>query len=327
MSAQPPIGPDAARQAAAPAAPAPGTAPPEAPDTPPLYAALLDDAALFPPGNAPMAAALAAHRRYRNGPQAPLTGPFVVAASRLAELGRALGPEPGSRAGAPLQVCVTVPEGPAQVGPALAAAAELPGAEPAAVEVAATGADGGGTGTDPAAGVARAAAALDRHLPARTAGFVELPRGADPRPLLDALSGTAHRAKLRTGGVRAAAFPGETELARALCAAAERGRAVKCTAGLHRAIRHTGAGTGFQHHGFLNVLLAVHAALQGAGPGETAGVLALRDGERAAAEAAALRGDQARAVRALFTSFGTCSVLEPLGELVGLGLLPQAVLG
>ncbi|MDT0305016.1 hypothetical protein [Streptomonospora wellingtoniae] len=293
---------------------------------PPLYTALLDDAALFPPGEAPMAEAVGAHLRYRLGPQAPLTGPFVVAAGRLAELGRALREHPGT----PLAVCVTVPEGPGGLGPALEAAAALPAVEPVAVEVASasaaaggrSGADGGGA----AAAVARAAAALDRHLPRHATGYVELPRGADPRRCFDALTGTAHRAKLRTGGTRADAFPGEDELAGALCAAAERGRALKCTAGLHHAVRHTDPRTGFEHHGFLNVLLAVHAALRSGDRAEAAGVLALRDGARAAAAAAALDAHEAGTVRGLFSSFGTCSVLEPLGDLVALGLLSPAVL-
>lgn len=287
--------------------------------TPALYAALLDDAALFPPGEAPMGEAVDAHLRYRIGPQSPLTGPFVVPARRLPELGEALRTRPG----AVLRVSVTVPEGPEGVGPALEAAAAQPAIEAVAVEVAAHGSD---DDAQAATEVSRAAAALEAHLPAYAAGFVELPRGADPRRVLDALSGTAQRAKLRTGGTRADAFPGASELAAALRAAAERGRALKCTAGLHHAVRHTDAATGFEHHGFLNVLLAVHAALQGAGNDEVARVLSVGDGARVAAETAALGGEAARFVRALFASFGTCSVLEPLGDLVALGRLSPAVL-
>ncbi|GAA1750200.1 hypothetical protein GCM10009834_03720 [Streptomonospora arabica] len=309
----------AGRAGGAPAGAGAATAPA---GTPPLYAALLDDAALFPPGEAPMDEAVAGHLRYRVGPQAPLTGPFVVAAGRLAELGRVLRGHPGS----PLAVCVTVPEGPGGLGPALEEAAALPLVEPVAVEVAAGAAGGGADGGEAAAEVARAAAALDRHLPRNAAGFVELPRGADPGRCLDALAGTAHRAKLRTGGTRADAFPGEDELAGALCAAAERGRALKCTAGLHHAVRYTDPRTGFEHHGFLNVLLAVHTALRGGDRADAAEVLALRDGARAAAAAAGLGAEEAAAVRALFSSFGTCSVLEPLGDLVALGLLSPAVL-
>ena len=48
----------------------------------------------------------------------------------------------------------------------------------------------------------------------------------------------------------------------------------KCTAGLHHAVRHRAADTGFEHHGFLNVLLAVAAALTGEDAGEVAAELA-----------------------------------------------------
>src|SRR4051794_33593513 len=55
-----------------------------------LFAGLFDDAALFPPGDVPMAAAVPAHRQLmaRLG---DLVGPFVVPAARLAELTEHLG--------------------------------------------------------------------------------------------------------------------------------------------------------------------------------------------------------------------------------------------
>jgi hypothetical protein len=148
---------------------------------------------------------------------------------------------------------------------------------------------------------------------------VELPRSAARDEVLDVLAGTGHRAKLRTGGVRAALFPSPEELAATLAACVARGVALKCTAGLHSAVRHTDAATGFAHHGFLNLLAACDA---------------LAAGEPAAAAERWLRQDDpgvlvgdwspdrvARA-RAVFTSFGTCSVLEPVDDLVRLSLLP-----
>ena len=62
-----------------------------------LFAALLDDAALFPPGDAPMPAAVRAHRELRRD-LARYTGPFVVPAARLdgqEELTRRTGSAPG----------------------------------------------------------------------------------------------------------------------------------------------------------------------------------------------------------------------------------------
>lgn len=102
--------------------------------------------------------------------------------------------------------------------------------------------------------------------------------------------------------------------------------AVKFTAGLHHALRHDDPDTGFAHHGFLNLLLATHAALGGAEHPELAALLARRDGDGIAAELTELTGDQVAAVRAVFTSFGTCSVAEPLADLAALQLvaIPQS---
>ena len=51
-----------------------------------LFASLFDDAALFPPGDAPMAEAVPAHRLHRTSWYAGFVGPFICADTRLAEL-------------------------------------------------------------------------------------------------------------------------------------------------------------------------------------------------------------------------------------------------
>ena len=89
----------------------------------------------------------------------------------------------------------------------------------------------------------------------------------------------------------------------------------KLTAGLHHAVAAPG------RHGFVNVLAALHAALDGRPVEDVARVLALRDGERLAALLGAFSRDESRRVRQLFVSFGTCSITEPLDDLVALGLL------
>jgi hypothetical protein len=151
---------------------------------------------------------------------------------------------------------------------------------------------------------------------------VEVPRTDARDDVLDVLAGTPHRAKLRTGGLRAELFPSVHELAGTLAACVSRDVAFKCTAGLHSAVRHTDPATGFAHHGFLDVLLAVDALTAGA----PAAVALDRLGESdAAAIVSALRSwpaDRWARARAVFTSFGTCSVLEPVDDLVALGLLP-----
>jgi hypothetical protein len=255
-----------------------------------LFAGLLDDAAVFPPGNAPLPAALAGHREHRAAWYAPLVGSFVFPAARVTELGDAR--FPGG-------LSLTAPAGAAFSCPAdLAAVEVVPAAD----------------------GVAGLVAALDAELPDGVASYIEIPRGPGLQAALDALAGTRHRAKFRTGGVVPQAHPGEPELAESILAAVSRGISFKCTAGLHHAVRHTDGD--LEQHGFLNVLLATSAALDGAKAGDLAAVLAERSPGAVAAAVGALTQDQAAAVRASFLSFGTCSITDPVEDLVALGLLP-----
>ena len=291
-----------------------------------LYRKLFDDAALFPPGNAPMGEALPAHRAHLAGPRAAYVGPFLVSDARVAELRTVLGRErrdgddrhanpgdPGREDSlAPLAVIVTVPGGAEEVGTAVAAVRADPALRLAGVEVAA------------APGTTREAAeALRTHLPDGAEGFVEVSREGDVRADLVSLVGTGHNAKFRTGGLTHEAHPGEHELAASLYTAVELGVPFKCTAGLHHAVRHT-TREGFEQHGFLNVLLATHVLLGGGGAEDAAGVLAERDGATVAGLAAKLTDEEAENVRGGFRSFGTCSVTEPLEDLVVLGALPAS---
>ncbi|GAB3711459.1 hypothetical protein GCM10027598_17610 [Amycolatopsis oliviviridis] len=266
---------------------------------PALFAGLCDDAAVFPPGLAPLPAAVTAHDEHVSAWYAGLVGPLVVAATALGELAEVLGDRE-----VPLPVAVTLPGGPAQLDGVLEAVAELP-VKLDALEIAVPD----GMGPDE----------LLAALSGVTAPvFVEIPRDERRVPLLTALSGTGHRAKFRTGGVRADLYPDEAELAAAVRAAVEAGVPFKATAGLHHALRNTDPDTGFEQHGFLNLMLATDAVLTG---GDAEAVLAERDGAVLAGRLRALGPERAAAVRAGFTSFGTCSITDPLTELAGLGLL------
>ncbi|MFI6575986.1 hypothetical protein ACIBFB_09300 [Nocardiopsis sp. NPDC050513] len=277
----------------------------------PLYRRLFDDAALFPPGNAPMGEAVPAHREYRSGWRADHVGPFLVADGRVAELRAVLARE--EAAPGPLAVAVTVPGGPDGIGSAVESVLADPALRLVGVEAAAA----------PGA-VGAVAGQLTRHLPPGASGFVEVSREGDVHADLDALSGTGHSAKFRTGGLTPGAHPDEAELAAFTAAAVSRALPFKCTAGLHHAVRNTTA-EGFEQHGFLNLLVATAAALDGAGTDDLAGILSDRDGAALVDAAARLTPGQAEAVRARFLSFGTCSVVEPLEDLVVLGaLVPEA---
>jgi hypothetical protein len=259
---------------------------------------LCDDAAVFPPGLAPLPEAVQAHLRHKASAHAALVGSFVLAAPALKELGPLL-PD-GER----LDLVVTVPAGPEHVAGALAEAAALPGVQLAGIEVAVP--DG--------MPLAKLFDVLDRT-DAAVPVFVEVPRDERRPDIIAALSGSPYRAKFRTGGVKADLYPDEAELADAIWSVVEAGVPFKATAGLHHAIRNTDPETGFEQHGFLNVLLATGAALAGAPRAEQAAILARRDGSGIAA---AVAGLDATAVRERFLSFGTCSITDPLTDLENL---------
>ncbi|WP_434056727.1 hypothetical protein [Amycolatopsis ponsaeliensis] len=261
---------------------------------PALFAGLCDDAAVFPPGLAPLPDAIAAHDAYERAWYADLVGPLVLAAPALDALGDLLGPRE-----TPLPVAVTLPGGPDRLPAVLDAVKTLP-VDLRALEIAVP--DG-----------LRPAELLDAISAATAPVYVEIPRDDRRGPLLRALAGTGHRAKFRTGGVRADLYPGEAELAASIRGAVEAGVPFKATAGLHHALRNTDPETGFEQHGFLNLLLAA------ADPDRGEALLSERDGAVVAAAVRELAPD----VRARFTSFGTCSITDPLTELAALGLLPR----
>lgn len=252
------------------------------------FALLFDDAAIFPPGNAPLADAIAAHHTHLTAPYARLVGPLVVSLADLDGLANS----------GPLDVAVVVPDA-AGATAAIEEARTLDGVRLVALEVA----DADVAGLRDAIGE-----------PEGITVYVELPRDERRLPLIAALAGTSYRAKLRTGGTRADLYPDEHELAAAVVALAAAGVPFKATAGLHHALRNTDPETGFDQHGFLNLLAAADAAARGADVDEVASVLAVRD-------AAALPPAPSDS---LLGSIGTCSIDEPVGELTDLGVLTLA---
>jgi hypothetical protein len=281
-----------------------------------LLRGLFDDASLFPPGDLPMPAAVAGHIRHRAAWYGDMTGPFVCPETRIAELRIVL--TAGNVAEIDLSMVVT--GGAQALEPAVESVAADPRLRLRAVEVPVR------RDADPQEATAEVIAALDHTLLAGAIGYVEVPlagiadAGTADR-VLGPVEAHGYRPKLRTGGVTAAAFPGEEALAAGLLAVISRRLAFKCTAGLHHAVRHAAADTGFEHHGFANVLAAVAAALEGAGRDEIVAVLADTDPGHLAGRLSALDEDEARMVRSFFASFGTCSTDEPVADLVTLRLI------
>jgi hypothetical protein len=288
---------------------------------------LVDDAAVFPPGNAPLGEALRAHLEHRRSPYADLVGPLVVGDAILPELASLVLDEPAVATASRPGLSVVVGGGAGAIQPAVVWAQRVEALELRGLETAMRESDAGDLAPNARRIVAAvdalvAAGELDDDVPV----YVEPPRlhGADPSAswlaALDELAALDHRLKLRTGGTEADAFPDSHELATCIGAALDRELAFKCTAGLHHAVRHRDPATGFEHHGFLNVLLATRASLDGAGVDDVAAVLEERDGERlvGSTDEAGLAG-----ARRWFRSFGSCSVLDPLTDLRDLGVVPR----
>lgn len=269
-----------------------------------LFAGLVDDAALFPPGNAPMDRALAEHEAYRRSDLADLVGPFLCPASRVEELTATL--PAGQRLSLGLVFDVT--------GEGAHAALRQVAADDRLTFVAVEAAQ---------ARLGADTATVGRNL-ARLPGVVgclEVPRTGfhDALELVDGTGWTV--AKYRTGGTVAEAFPTEDELAGFLAAVTSRGCPFKLTAGLHHAVRHTEPDTGFEAHGLLNVLVATRVARQGGSRDDVTAALATRDAA-ALVEFVEDWDDPACAdVRAGFRSFGCCGVTDPINDLAALGLL------
>jgi hypothetical protein len=277
---------------------------------PALFAGLFDDAALFPPGNAPMPAAVRGHLTHRLSWYADMIGPFVCHAGRLPALDHEL---TGLHVD-PVEVAVTVPDGLYALDDALHTAAVCARIRVVSVEVPL-----GGNRLGPAT---RQLAALRSD---GITGYLEIPIVQVREQHVHELAAGGVRLKLRTGGTTIEAFHSEDELARPILACAAERLAFKCTAGLHQAVRHRDPATGFEHHGFCNILLAARVAASTGNAAAVRDALAEQDRTELGARIRAFTDQDIAAARALFTSFGTCSIGEPLHELATMGLAPTAL--
>jgi hypothetical protein len=279
---------------------------PETGTVPALFAGLFDDAAIFPPGNAAMPEAVRGHAEHRAAWYADAVGLFVCSAARLDELAGELHARHSS-----VELALTVPGGIAGLQHAVGVSLGHERMRLRAVEVPL-----GEFGPDQAA---RFLGTFADDLALAT--YVEVPAARLDAGLAKAIDAAGLRLKLRTGGTVASAFPSEAELAGALVAATAAGPGFKCTAGLHHAVRRRDPVTGFEHHGFLNVLLATEAALRTGDPAAVAATLAEHDPATVVARVRALDPARTAAVRERFDSFGTCSIREPVEDLLALGVL------
>jgi hypothetical protein len=272
----------------------------------PLLAELVDDAGLFPPERLPMSAALARHRADAAAGHRVLTHRFLCPASRVGGLRSQLEPSETLRLGL---IADTGLDG---LPDALAEVAAAPPLRLETVEIA----------VPAAADVAVAARAHVRSLVAIDAQvFVEIPRTPEWRDALHVVAGAGLGAKVRCGGVRAELFPTSRELAGFVVTAVALGAPFKATAGLHHAVRYRDPSTGFDHHGFLNLLVAVCRAVQHATAAEVEAALAITEPGVLAGEARAVADAVATAARGALVAYGSCSTSDPIADLTALGLI------
>lgn len=289
-----------------------------------LVAQLVDDAGLFPPTSLSMPDAVTRHRDDAEVGEPMLSHCFLCPASRLGELAEQLSADDRFELG------LITDTGPAELPSVLAAVDADPRLALRHIEspLAAAGAD------DPT----EAAAALLAATPTGVPLYLEPARWPDVDELISVLVRARLkrdvRLKVRCGGVTAELFPSPEELAHAIVASAAANVPFKATAGLHEAVRHTDATTGFTHHGYVNLLAATASCLSSgarAGAGtrdeESAVAEVLRDQDRASLvrRLAALDIAEAGAVRRVFAGYGSCSTRTPLTDARDLGLRTEDV--
>lgn len=271
-----------------------------------LFAGLFDDASMFPPQDEHPAPAVAGHLAHRVAWYADLVGPFVCAAGRLAPIEAQAARHGIER----LDVALVIPSGVDSLDRTLDLARRCERLHVVSIDIPMRLHRFGDV-------LSRLEPLVrdDRHV------YLEIPVPEITEHQVHSLAPTGVRLKLRTGGTSIEAFHNERQLAEPLVMCAAERLAFKCTAGLHNALRHRDPDTLFEHHGFLNVALAARVAASTGSHAATRAMLAERDPAAVAARVGTLTATDVRAIRALFSSFGTCSIDEPVNDLLEMGLV------
>lgn len=296
-----------------------------------LLEGIVDYAGLFPPASLDIPKAVRNFAHYRAGGSGWMLGRFICPASRLDAFSASADPLLPRDAGAiPWRLSVT---GTSDVAADLVAIAafnerhrvcfEECGAKVDAYEVKVTS--------------VQEIVALHEQLPASLAVYFEVPLDATVDVLVQAIASTGRRAKMRTGGTVADAFPPAAAIVRFLRALVTHDVVAKATAGLHhplcgayRLTYEPDAATA-RMFGMLNVLLA--AAVIAKGGSDEDALLLLNESNAASIEFndihVAWHGPYgiitiSRALlqqvrERMLVSIGSCSFTEPVDENRALG--------
>lgn len=282
-----------------------------------LLGGVVDYAGLFPPAGLSMAAAVREYAAALAGPDAWMLGRFVLPASRLDEFAAARVAAGAADAGTSWRLSAIVRDGSKDDVDGVARFNRDLGRHGALVDT---------IECKPAA-----MEGIDWLATSFGAGFevyVEVPAGLDAAAWLARVKAGGLRAKVRTGGLTAEAFPSPDDLVAFLDAAVGADVPFKATAGLHHAVRGTyrltyePASPSAPMYGYLNVLVA--AAALGAGhprdlardllTRDTAAGLSFADGMLRWNDVELHADAVARARAGHLVSFGSCSFREPSEE-------------
>lgn len=284
-----------------------------------VFNAIVDYAGLFPPASLGMDEAVANFAAYRQGEDRWMLGRYVVAGSRLGELGESIASQgividPAMPWGLSVVIGVHLPQ---ELG-RIDAFAESPASDGLRVEA-----------IEARVGSPGEAEVVGGALEGRGERYLEVPHQTAYGDLTRAIAGVGAYAKIRTGGTTADAFPSPLQLTRFLMAATRIGLPFKATAGLHHPWRGTYPLTyapdspRHRMYGFVNLLMAT-AVLRAGAEGEVAQMI-LEENDPAAFRFTpdglawrdeAVGMDDLEATRLEgFRGFGSCSFREPVDEL------------
>ena len=269
-----------------------------------LFLGLFDDAAVFPPGLAPVDEAVASHLARRSTSWSDLVGPLLLPPSAIDEvidlwhpqqLDVALVGRPGTK--------------PTHLDDALSRLDLEPSVNPTGVEM--------GWSAD-----------WHRALRWGVALAIEVPRGSEQEHALSDIQKSADdrhrlRAKFRTGSTPETPVPTPIELATFIRSCIDHDLAFKLTGGLHHAVSHT-SDDGEEQFGVLNVIAATRWALaHGGETPEMSSLLSGRDPVPLLEIMTRMSEADVSVVRAFFTSYGCCGVEDPVSDLAALGLIKE----
>lgn len=264
-----------------------------------LALSLIDDAAVFPPGNASVDDAVAGYYDRFETDQQEVVGPLLIPASAIDSLRTSADPV------RMLDVAIVGDTGLEGLAAARDSLENDTWITVQHVELRASA----------ERAISESVRNLLDSLAFTVPTYVELPIAQAPAGLAVLAGDGAERAKFRTGPFE---VPSPEQLASAIGTAVRLRVPFKLTGGLHHALPTHDEASDQRHHGLLNVLAATAAATGGGDDLDLAQLLASADADHLLAQLLAV---DAGVIRRHFKSLGSCSIDEPYQELLHYGVV------